>query len=434
MAWNFLNSLRRKAASRIRRKIAVQMRSWAHGRPVATDLTGPVMTWPPINDIQTLQDVAPRLFWALPSTQSPNAPVHISITSKLRDVALEDIHPTSYLRSSPISSSALVLTVVGNMDGIRRASMILLWKGLSFRNLRLPRKVLMAILDPHLDSLVEMEGWSRLIQFTQPAEVRNELSAETMENFKRFLQRYSLSHRINLFGKGPSIQNIYHHRFDGDVNIVCNSIVRSREMLQHIRPAAITCADAVHHFGPSLYAEAFREDLVRAVLEHDSYLFLPAGAPHYLLAMRHPRIRDRIIGLGAAPARNVPTPESPAVHPLPNILTWMMLPVSLSLRASNIQLWGFDGKSAGKEAQAWRRERTVEYEDLESTVMKAHPAYFRDALHDHYYEIHCRQVEEFIQYAETSGVVVQARTKSEIPALRKRMEIFTEEVTHEQRR
>lgn len=431
MAWNSLNRLRRRLATRIRKTVATRMRSWAHSQPLGTDLTGPVVTWPPINDIRILEDVAPRLFWALPSSESASTPVHISITSKLRDVTLEDLRPASYLRPSGIGTAALALTVVKNMDEIRRASMIVLWKGLSLWNLRLPHNTNKAILDPYLDSFVEMEGWNRFIQFTQPSALRNELNAEAVNNFTRFLQRYSFSHKINLFGKGPSIQDIYRHRFDGDINIVCNSIIRSRQMLQHIRPAAITCADAVHHFGPSLYAEAFREDLVQAVLDHDCYLFLPAGAPHYLLAMRNPRIRDRIIGLGGTAVRNIPTAESPAVQPLPNILTWMMLPVSLSLRPSSIQLWGFDGKSVGKEAQAWQRERTVEYEDLESTVMKAHPAYFRDALHDHYYDMHCRQVEEFIEYAEAAGVAVQTCTRSEIPALRKRMKIPTEEVMHE---
>jgi hypothetical protein len=408
---------------RIRKALAAKVRSLTHqlGMAVADEFA-PIMTWPPVRNLENLEDLLSRLLWAVPEQKRGQKPIHVCVSPKMQGIRLEELQAPPYLRTSKPLPGEFLLRTATQSKQVSQASVVVLWKALSASNISFlwRQRKNVVVIDPQLDFLVELEGWSRFVDLTRSTESREALPRESKDNFRRFIKQHSGRSSVNLFGKGPKVTEIFRHRLDSDLNIVCNSIVRSPAMLEHIRPSAITCADAAHHFGPSRYAESFREDLIRAVTKYDCYLFIPSGAPQYFLAMRYPEIRGKLIGLEASPRRTIPSPEDPRVHPLPNILTWFMLPIALAVEPRCIGLWGFDGKDLGRERQHWIRESSVEYTDLEETVAKAHPAYFKNALLDDYYELHCKQLAEFVEFVEAMGVLVYSRTKSAIPALQNR--------------
>src|SRR5690606_24974902 len=68
---------------------------------------------------------------------------------------------------------------------------------------------------------------------------------------------------------------------DGYV-IGCSSVVSNPELLRHARPHLITAVDPIFHFGPSVYAQKFRDDLAAAAAEY-SFFFLTIDIYHYLL-------------------------------------------------------------------------------------------------------------------------------------------------------
>ena len=67
--------------------------------------------------------------------------------------------------------------------------------------------------------------------------------------------------------------------------------------------------------------------------------------------------------------------------------------------------------------------RETQYMDLKKYVMEAWPAFFNYCRYDVYYNRHCQNVEEQLQYGESLGKKYVNITTSHIPALIKRSEL-----------
>jgi hypothetical protein len=323
-----------------------------------------------------------------------------------------------------------------------------------------PRFELTPDLVPHFaPELVKDPGWVdvrpagrpyRLVHRLQPGAVRDALTSRTRTVFvdtdlhtfsemEYFAARreaswptyapaeMALDRVLAIRGKsafilatGPSALTVDLSAVDADVRITCNSAVRDLEKIKEFRPHIICFTDPVFHFGPSRYAAAFRDDLVRAAEAVDAIVVCGDQFVGPLLGMR-PELADRLAvfpqQLGGS--WRWPAPRNPTLRLSGNVLTDLMFPLACAV-ADDIRIAGADGRQP-TENYFWQHNRTLQYSDeLMRTVFDSHPAFFRDRDYTDYYDQYCSDVEDLAQFAEAHGKTVRAAAPSWIPALVKR--------------
>ena len=115
---------------------------------------------------------------------------------------------------------------------------------------------------------------------------------------------------------------------------------------------------------------------------------------------------------------NFPTCDNFYVKASDNILTLFMLPIASAV-AEKIQIIGSDGRQKN-ENYFWKHSSSAQFDELMQTVFDTHPSFFRDRVYTNYYEVHCKILNNLIEYGESLGKNYISLTQSYIPALEKR--------------
>jgi hypothetical protein len=265
---------------------------------------------------------------------------------------------------------------------------------------------------------VNLHAFSEMEYFA----ARREVSWPTYPPAEVSLDRVSAIRGASAFilATGPSALTVDLSAVDADVRITCNSAVRDLDKIKQFRPHIICCTDPVFHFGPSRYAAAFRDDLVRAAEAVDAIVVCGDRFVGPLLGMR-PELADRLAvfpqQLGGS--WRWPTSRNPTLRLSGNVLTDLMFPLACAV-ADDVRIAGADGRQP-TENYFWQHNQSLQYSDeLMRTVFDSHPAFFRDRDYTDYYDQYCSDVEDLAQLAEAHGKTVRAAAPSWIPALVKR--------------
>lgn len=227
-----------------------------------------------------------------------------------------------------------------------------------------------------------------------------------------------------VFGTGPSLARATEFEFGDGVRIVCNSIVRNPELLEHIKPHFIAASDFVFHFGPSRYAAEFRRDLVAALKSTGAYFLVPEQLAPIMLH-HHPEIAERTIAVPLTNRYdfrqkdrvNVQLLDNFQVRSLDSVLNLLMLPVASTL-ADEIYILGCDGRKPVDQA-FWSHHSASQYSDLMQTVNDTHPGFF-DVDYVDYYDRYCSHVASVIAAGEALGKTYASLVPSYVPALSER--------------
>jgi hypothetical protein len=271
------------------------------------------------------------------------------------------------------------------------------------------------VVDPSFYSTDESLNWAR----TSHA-ARRGLSDHSREVYARLEDRTEGTDESYVFGTGPSLDRVFEREIPGDaLSVICNSIVRNDDLLEHLEPDVLTFADPVFHFGPSRYAARFREDAVRAVREYDIVAVIPEEY-RGLLVGHYPDLADRIVGLRSVrEGFRFPTADSLATLETSNIMTKLMLPVASAL-TDTVRIVGADGREED-ESYFWEHSDVGQYDDdLMNTAFETHPAFFRDRVYTDYYRQHVETLTELIEFGEERGVTYESVTPSYVPCLDER--------------
>jgi hypothetical protein len=181
--------------------------------------------------------------------------------------------------------------------------------------------------------------------------------------------------RCYVFGTGASLERAAERDFTDGYRVVCNTIVRDAGLWRHLNPHVIVAGDAIYHFGHTAFARAFRRDLAARLGESETVFLYPS--------IFDPVVRRE---LGAFGDRLVPVPrgQHQDVHvdltrrfefpALGNVLPQLLLPVATTL-ASEVQLWGFDGR-APTDRLFWTNSSRHSYPELLPALEAAHPRFF----------------------------------------------------------
>ena len=230
-------------------------------------------------------------------------------------------------------------------------------------------------IDPSLDRDVAWE-WHHAINRTEqlPANRHARAYASFQELMDRLKRRTNLK-RCYIFGTGPSLATAEQRRFDDGFLIVCNTIVRDRELVRRIKPDIIVAADALNHFSDTGHATAFREDLKARMRETGMTLCYPEMFETYV-RREFAEFNDRCIPLpgGGPPDLTRDLTQDFRLPELGNVLGLIMMPIACSL-AKDIRLLGFDGRKEGDKL-FWSNSAKHTYPELLTQMSLDYPAFY----------------------------------------------------------
>ncbi len=238
------------------------------------------------------------------------------------------------------------------------------------------------------------------------------------QEFDKYLAELPVLSKVYLFGTGPSLDQAYSFDFSDGYRVVCNTIVKNRDLLRHIRPHFIVAADAIYHFGNNQHAFQFREDLARTLSEYN-VRFLTQDFYYLLMSAYFPEIIDKVIPLRTNTEGVVlDLKKDLAYTNLPNILNGLLLPLGSTL-SDSIFLLGFDGRGP-LDTIFWKNSNANAYNDLKATIQAAHPAFFKGIDYDEYARIQSDTADMIMAMGEKMGKKYCCLNKTYIPALAKR--------------
>lgn len=259
--------------------------------------------------------------------------------------------------------------------------------------------------------------WRRLT----PARERRAILAEHHARFADLAKQLRAENygAACVFGTGPSLQRAFDFDFRGTLCIVCNSIVQSEELLDHIQPKFVCAGDVVSHFGVSRYAAQFREDLARVLRERDIH-FLTTARYGWLFLQHYPELGDKVFLVDQGPQGPVfDLAETYALPRLDSTLNIHMLPLAATF-SNTIFLLGCDGKAPeGTQEDFWAHAPGVQYEDLVRTGLECHPSF--DTLRQiSTYDRYLRSVSQTLNEGESRGIAYRSLARSYVDAIQRR--------------
>ncbi len=362
-----------------------------------------VCFWPPLEELN--HDLLLKIKWFIPDR------VRIKVFTDNAEV----------VKNLPENSD--ICTEADAEKLMRIADAILIWNieredGLQEKYLGKVR-----IIAPEFYESVDMLNYLKIFHASFSEREKRIMREDSLKVFQQLLADGKKFKRANVFCSGPSIGEVYNMpetSFQEEFNIICNSMVKDRELLARINPKVQVFLDTNFFHSPGKYGEAFYKDLLWAYEKYHFYLVV-WEFQYPLLLHRFPQMKDRLIGITfiVKPGEYwFISAENFKSNSTKNVLTEIMIPIA-SAACNEVRIAGCTGRNE-KENYFWQHGDRTQYNDLKKYVMEEWPGFFKYRRYDSYFERHCRIVEEMLEYGESIGKTYKNITTSYIPALQKR--------------
>lgn len=252
----------------------------------------------------------------------------------------------------------------------------------------------------------------------------SEIPAIRRNSEQRFLEwsrsRRGIYKMATVIATGPSFD--WYEKLDtgGDFVVTCNSAVINAEMMDRVHPDAVVFADPIFHFGPSLYAGSFREELRKAALRNEFIILIPEiYALLFIAAMPELQSRTFFVPLSMdSTSFNLDLTSRWEVKVTKNVLTFLMLPIA-STFAETIRILGCDGRALAENSYFWGHNKSAQINERMTNIQRVHPGFFAIDYNDYYLD-HCRSLETLLSQSEAEGKRIHSVAPSKIPALASR--------------
>lgn len=242
--------------------------------------------------------------------------------------------------------------------------------------------------------------------------------ANTHQKFISYIDSLPSLSKVYVFGTGPSIEIAFDFDFSDGYRIVCNTMIKNKELMNHIQPHFLVAADAIYHFGISKYASRFRKDLELFLNTHRCIFIAPE---HYYanFIFHHSNLETLTVPVPyTADEINLSMKDKFKVKSLHNVLNQLLLPLASSL-CDNIYLLGFDGRKQ-TDKHFWKSTDSVNYEGLKKYHQAAHPGFFKGIDYEEYAVMQSEIAELIISLGEKVGKKYYSLNESTNKALQKR--------------
>ncbi len=365
----------------------------------------PIMTacfWPPVNEIN--EDLLKKIDFYIPD----------KITIK--------VFTTNPLVIDRLGGNVDICIECDKEKIWEVADTILLWDVTEEDGLfaKYPGKV--RVVDPNFWEHTDTSNYMRIYHDSFSKEERAEMINASRERFCELQSLAKECDKANVFCSGPSIEEVYDMdktRFQKGFNIICNSMIKDKELLEMLQPKVLCFFDTNFFHSPGKYGEAFYRDLRETYKQYGFYLIV--HDIQYPLLLKHcPEMKDKIIGVPAKGRKEYwfLSEEDFSIKSLANIMTEIMIPLASSV-SDKVCIAGCTGRG-GEMNYFWKHNDRTQYNDLKPSVMETWPAFFKYRRYDAYYDRHCQTVDEQLRYGESIGKKYTNITTSFIPALKDR--------------
>jgi len=182
---------------------------------------------------------------------------------------------------------------------------------------------------------------------------------------------------VYVFGTGPSLSRAAERSFNDGVCIVCNTIVRDKEVFDKLCPNFVVAGDAIYHFSFTEFARVFRSDLHSRLKESAAYFVYPAVFD-VVVQREFADVSEKLIPIPIGLHTNIDINllENFKLPALGNVLPLLQLPLACTI-SKNIYLWGFDGRSPNdKSSPFWKNSSKHSYPELMHTLNLSFPYFF----------------------------------------------------------
>ncbi|KPA14079.1 radical SAM protein, partial [Candidatus Magnetomorum sp. HK-1] len=216
--------------------------------------------------------------------------------------------------------------------------------------------------------------WCRLANYSLNHNVDTESSKMRFIQFIETIKKETLG-KTYIFGTGPSLDKAIYRDWSDGYRIVCNTIVRDPILWNHINPHFIVAGDAIYHFGQTVFAKQFRQDLAKRLDETETYFFYP-DLFDVIVQRELSQFSDKLIPIPEEYYEKINTDLTKKfiIPGLNNVLASLLFPLACTL-SKQIYLWGFDGRAPGDKL-FWKNSEKHTYPHLIPELQKAHPAFF----------------------------------------------------------
>ena len=362
-----------------------------------------ILFYPEVTKPEKLDNILSRIDWYIPETKECSIQVTI---------------PSSLTRVDKPENARFVSDIDLNAE-IENSSIVLIWDKNSLLDPLIEANMHKAFcVDETYYSIVESSIYREIYYYCLDLSKRQFFLEQSKKNYARMSDEFKDVRKSYLFGTGPSLEQAYNYSYHEGFNVICNSIVKNKELVKHINPSLLVFADPVFHFSPCEYSKQFRNDAVDVILEYGCFCMIPYYTVPLILA-HYPYLEEKIIGLPFGNNYNLPTVRDFHVKSSANILTLYMIPVASAI-SGEINIIGCDGRQKN-ETYFWKHNSNAQYEGLMRTVFEMHPSFFRGRVYEDYYDEHCLFLKELIEFGEGLGRNYYSLTSSFIPVLIDRM-------------
>ena len=224
--------------------------------------------------------------------------------------------------------------------------------------------------------------------------------------------------QLLLLGTGPSFLKGKNYAIQNNIKtITCNSAIYDQDIWKKINP--ILCfADPVFHFGNSVEAKRFKNEVISKFNESKFFIICPINAMPILIKDWGIE-KNYVIGLNFEKISGHTNPllgQKLSVKRTSNVLTEFMLPIASHL-SKNILLAGFDGRKIN-DKNFWQYSKNT-HQPLNEHKAE-HPSFFNDRNIERYYQKHLKTFESQLIKLENVDYEIFNLTNSNIKFLNRR--------------
>ena len=248
---------------------------------------------------------------------------------------------------------------------------------------------------------------------------------EELERFRSLIGRLLQKHKSKSYviGTGPSAMGALLRNWEDGYVIVCNMIVKSKALWNHLRPDIMVANDPIYHFGHNRIAYAFRQDLRQRLLESSDTILICPMLYYGIMLREFSDFRERMVFVPHN-TRKIDIADG-LLHDFSfpkyrNVLIHQQLPIACTL-SSHVALWGFDGRAPGDQA-FWRNSDQLSYPEYLAELYEDNPAFFARNVPQYDPAQYARRVfhqelPEIMALAERKGITFEMLHPSYTPVL-----------------
>lgn len=221
--------------------------------------------------------------------------------------------------------------------------------------------------------------------------------------------------QVALFGTGPSLAEALDRDHSRSFNIVCNTVIKNRDLVSRLSPKLLVASDAHFHFSYHRYSARFLADVVE-FLEAGDASFFTFDKFAAFARRRIPSVAHRIFGIPAGRVKyGYDFDRDFRVYPGDSVLNMFLLPFACFL-GERIELNGFTGR-APTDSYFWSHSELHQYVDLMDAVRQAHPAFFKNRDFGGYAGNVDSEIALRVSAGRDAGKTIASRTTSFYKAL-----------------